>query len=88
MTTFEQRIQKFESRPAAFDSAEESERASMLHHLSVINRFEGVNPSPIDKRLFDLLAAGKISKQEYLDLCLLDSNQEYTSTRIAKSQGL
>ena len=73
MTSIEQRIQEFESRPAAFDSAEQSGRASMLYHLSVINRFEGVNPSPIDKRLFDLLAAGKISKQEYLDLCLTDA---------------
>jgi hypothetical protein len=73
MTLFEKQIQQFEARPAAFGSVEEQSRAFMLQHFSAINKFEGVTPSPIDQRLFQLLAAGKISKQEYLDLCLIDA---------------
>jgi len=67
-------MQEYEARPAAFDSVEQSRRISMLQHLSVINKFEGLTPSAIDERLFQLLATGKISKQEYLDLCLLDAH--------------
>jgi hypothetical protein len=73
MTLIEQKIQEFEMRPAGFDSAEESSRASKLEHFSAINSFEGIVPSAVDKRMFQLLAAGKISKQEYLELCLTDA---------------
>jgi hypothetical protein len=73
MTLLEKRIQEFEARPASVDAARENDRAAMLDHFSAINRFEGLIPSTIDKRLFHLLAASKISKQEYLDLCLSDA---------------
>jgi hypothetical protein len=73
VTTLEKRIQEFEARPASVDAAQEHDRASMLKHFSAINRFEGLIPSATDKRLFHLLAAGRISKQEYLELCLSDA---------------
>jgi len=73
MTSIEKKIQEYETRPAAFDIAEQSRRISMLQHLSTINKFEGIIPSAIDERLFQLLATGKISKQEYIDLCLMDA---------------
>lgn len=67
------KIQEFETRPASFNSAEQSNRVSMFRHLSAINKFEGITPSAVDERLFQLLAAGKVTKQEYLELCLLDA---------------
>jgi hypothetical protein len=73
MTLIEQKIREFETRPATFDSAEQTRRVSMFQHLSAINKFEGLTPSAIDERLFQLLAAGKVSKQEYLELCLTDT---------------
>ena len=76
MTLIEQRIQEFESRPAVFNNTEQSNRASMFKHFSAINRFEGIVPSPVDERLFQLLASGKISKQEYLNLCLTDARAQ------------
>lgn len=74
MTLIEQRIREFENRPAVFDSAERSRRISLFRHFSAINRFEGLVPNAIDDRLFQLLAGGKISKQEFLDLCLTDTH--------------
>ncbi len=68
------KIQEFETRPAAFNSAEQSSRTSMFRHLSAINKFEGITPTAVDERLFQLLAAGKVTKQEYLELCLLDAH--------------
>lgn len=73
MTLIEQKIQEFEARPAAFQDAEQSRRSAMLSHFSAINRFEGIVPSDTDERLFQLLATGKISKQEYLNLCITDA---------------
>lgn len=73
MTLLEQKIQEFEIRPAVFDNAEQARRASMFQHFSAINRFEGITPSIIDERLFKLLSTGKISKQEYIHLCLTDA---------------
>jgi hypothetical protein len=74
MTKIEQKITEFETRPATFQGEEQQQREARLSHLSSINRFEGLTPSLIDKRLFSLLAAGKVSKQEYLDLCLSDAH--------------
>lgn len=73
MTLLEQKLQEFESRPASFDAAEQNRRTSMLQHFMAINRFEGLIPSTVDKQMFQLLAAGKISKQEYIQLCLTDA---------------
>ena len=73
MTLIEKKIRVFEARPAAFDSAEQQRRAMLFQHFSAINRFEGLVPSSVDERMFQLLAAGKVSKQEYLDLCLMDA---------------
>jgi hypothetical protein len=73
MTWVEQKIQEFEQRPAVFDDAEQSRRAAMLRHFVAINKFEGLIPSSIDEHMLELLAAGKISKQEYLSLCLTDA---------------
>lgn len=73
MTLIERKIQEFEARPAAFHDAGRSHRAAMLSHFSAINRFEGIVPSDTDTRLFQLLATGKISKREYLDLCITDA---------------
>ena len=71
--SMEQKLDVFEKRPAVFSAAERERRAEMLKRFSVINRFEGLVPSPLDKRLFELLAAGKINKVEYLNLCLSDA---------------
>jgi len=76
MTLMEQKIEEFESRAAVFADAEKAMRASMFQHFSAINRFEGITPSAVDVRLFQLLAAGKISKQEYLELCLTDARAQ------------
>lgn len=73
MTRIEQKLRTFETRPATVDVAEQNRRIDMLQHFSAINKFEGLLPSAIDERLFQLLAAGKISKHEYLDLCLSDA---------------
>jgi hypothetical protein len=73
MTLLERRLQELETRPVTFDLAEQQRRAARLQHLSTINRFEGIVPSATDERLFQLLAAGKVSKHEYLELCLADA---------------
>ncbi len=73
MTSLEQRLGILEARPALFGGAEERHRAAIFQHFAVINRFEGLIPSAVDERLFQLLATGKISKEEYLDLCLADA---------------
>jgi hypothetical protein len=73
MTSIEQTLQALETRPATVDISEQRRRAFMFQHLSAINRFEGLVPSAVDERLFQLLAAGRISKQEYMDLCLVDA---------------
>lgn len=73
MSPIEQTIQQFEARPAAYNSAEQGRRTAMLKHLTEINQFEGIVPSSVDQRLFQLLASGKISKHEYLALCLADA---------------
>lgn len=78
MSDVDRRIQEFELRPAACDSAEAERRAALLEHFSSINRFEGIVPSASDQRLFALLASGKISKAEYLDLCLADARPAAT----------
>ena len=46
----------------------------MFEHFSAINKFEGIVPSSVDKRIFQSLATGKISKREYLDFCLIDAH--------------
>jgi len=73
MTPFEKEIQKFEKRPATLAGAEQRRRASMYKHFSAINKFEGITTSPADERLLQLLISGKITKREYLDLCLIDA---------------
>ena len=73
MTLIEQKIREFEARPATFHDAEQNRRATMFSHFSAINRFEGITPSDTDERLFQLLATGRISKQEYLELCITDA---------------
>ena len=73
MTLFETRIREWEARPANLDAAERARRIAALNHIAAINRFEGIIPTPDDQRLFDLLAAGKVSKHEYLELCLADA---------------
>lgn len=70
MMFIESKIREFETRAPAFDSAEQNRRLAMLQHFSAINRFEGLIPSAVDERMFQLLAAGKISKQEYIQLSL------------------
>jgi hypothetical protein len=73
MAPIERRIQAFETRPATVDSSERDRRVAMLQHFSAINRFEGIAPSAVDERLFQLLAAGQVSKEEYLGICLADA---------------
>ncbi|MCB1556361.1 MAG: hypothetical protein KDJ15_03515 [Alphaproteobacteria bacterium] len=73
MTFLEQKLNELEARPVQFDQAEQNRRVEMFQHFAVINRFEGIAATPLDERLFSLLAAGKISKPEYLDLCLRDA---------------
>ncbi|MEZ5690496.1 MAG: hypothetical protein R3D71_02385 [Rickettsiales bacterium] len=73
MTLLEQKLQEFELRPAVYDAAEQHRRAAMYEHFSAINKFEGLFASELDNRLFALLAAGKVSKNEYLELCLTDA---------------
>ena len=37
----------------------------------VINRFEGIYPTDLDRRLFQLLAASKVSAEEFRALSLM-----------------
>jgi hypothetical protein len=73
MTPIEQQLQEFEKRPAGFTDVEQQQRSLTYKHFSDINRFEGITPDSIDVKLFNLLIAGKISKSEYLELCLMDA---------------
>jgi hypothetical protein len=73
MTSLEYMLQTLETRPATVDSPEQLRRTALFQHLSAINRFEGLAPSAVDERLFQLFAAGRISKQEYMDLCVADA---------------
>ena len=73
MTFLERKLSELEVRPVKCDRVEQERRAEMFRHFAIINKFEGIIPSPVDERLFSLLAAGKISKHEYLDLCLRDA---------------
>lgn len=73
MKYVELKIQEFENRPRALSDSEERRRVDQLEHMSAINRFEGIVPGAIDKRLFRLLATGRVSTREYLDLCLADA---------------
>jgi hypothetical protein len=73
MTTTERKIEEFSQRKALHGTAEQKKRARMLERFSVINRFEGIVPDQTDRRLFELLASGKINKQEFLELCRNDA---------------
>lgn len=77
MTYFEQKISEYEQRPAAFSVGEQAQRFERIKTISDINRFEGISPSDKHKRLYPLLAAGKITKKEYLELCLIDAKGDY-----------
>lgn len=70
MATVEQKIQEFENRPMVITMAEQASRAAQYRKLEAINKFEGMVPGATDRRLFKLLSTGKVTKQEYLDLCL------------------
>ena len=75
MTLVEQKIQEFEQRPAlSFTAGERARRKSSIDHFSNISRFEGLTATEIDQRLFNLYAENKITKKEYLELCLLDAH--------------
>lgn len=75
MTLVEQKIQEFEQRSAASMAAEELAcRKSTIDHFTDISRFEGLTANEVDQRLFDLYSENKITKQEYLELCLLDAH--------------
>lgn len=77
MTSLEKEIQKFEKRPPVYSKAEQKQRTSLYDNFAAINKFEGIVPSAVDQRLFQLLIAGKISKHEYLKLCLTDAHGKF-----------
>ncbi len=70
MNQIEQKLSEFEARPALYDKSEQARRTQMFQHLAAINVFEGLETDRIDEKLFALLASGKISKPEYLALCI------------------
>lgn len=73
MTMIEREVQRMENRPPAFDPVEQTRRAAMFRHFASINRFEGIVPNDLDERLFNLLATGKITNGEYLQICLAEA---------------
>ena len=77
MTTLEKEIQKFEKRPPAYSKVDQKQRTFLYDNFAAINKFEGIVPSAVDKRLFQLLIAGKITNHEYLKLCLTDAHGKF-----------
>jgi hypothetical protein len=73
MTLIEQRINEFEQRPLLLAAGELAGRKVIIDHFVDISRFEGLIPDGTDQRLFNLHSENKISKNEYLELCLLDA---------------
>lgn len=73
MNFIDHKLQEFEARAPTYDSVERTRRLAVMRHFSAINRFEGLIPGIVDERMFELLAAGQISKQEYLQLCIADA---------------
>jgi len=73
MKPIQEKLKEFENRRPLFDGAEQKKRSHMLERFSTINRFEGITAGPTEQRLFKLLATGKISKSEFLDLCTADA---------------
>ena len=73
MTAIEIQLTRFEHRNPRFDMKEQAKRVQLLDRLTAINRFEGIEAGPMDRRLFELLASGRISQKEFLDLCLEDA---------------
>ena len=76
MTAVEQKLQEFERRPTAVEPAEQARKQALLDAWIDINRFEGIYPTELDKRLFRVLAAGKVSQQEYRELSLLAARSD------------
>lgn len=70
MNQIEQKLNEFEARPALYGEGEQARRTKMFQHLVAINKFEGLIADSIDEKLFALLASGKISKPEYIALCI------------------
>ena len=69
MKSIQEKLKEFESRPARYDKVGELKRTRMLERFTTINRFEGIEAGPIERRLFKLLSTGKVSKTEYIELC-------------------
>jgi hypothetical protein len=76
MTLVEQQVQEFERRPAEVPPAEQARKQAVLNAWVAINRFEDIHPTELDKRLFRLLAARKVSQQEYRELSLLAARHD------------
>lgn len=69
MSTFEQQIEKFSKRPPAFSAREIESRWQQIKGFLSNSALEGQKTSPQDLKLYGLIAAGKITEQEYLNLC-------------------
>lgn len=70
------KIQEFEQRPVRLGRMEQNQLAERIKHFSAINKFENIKPSNTDKRLFQLLITGRISTDEYLQLCINDAQNQ------------
>ena len=76
MTPVEEKLQEFERRPAAVPPDEQARKQALLDDWIAINHFEGIHPTELDRRLLRLLAASKISRQEYHELSLLAARRD------------
>lgn len=64
------KLVKMAKRPSRFSAAIIRQRQSQVEVWNAISAFEGQKPTEEQQQLFQLLAQGKISRQEYLDICI------------------
>jgi len=68
--TFLEKLRTIESKNSSLSSNEIQERTESMQNFQYISAFEGMIPNSNDSKLYSLYANGKLSKQEYIDLCL------------------
>jgi hypothetical protein len=64
-------FEKYEARRARYSDEAAERRLQEFRNAAAMNRLEGAPESAeVEQQLFRLLATGRITEAEYLDICL------------------
>lgn len=67
---FASKLARLQRRPARYADAALEKRRHEFRQAIAMNRLEGASPlTPIEVELGELWASGRVSRQEYLNLC-------------------